>query len=47
MKVNEIIRARRKELGLTLKQVADKLGDQKALYQDMNLMMLKIWELIN
>ena len=31
MKVNEIIRARRKELGLTLKQVADKLGVSESL----------------
>ena len=31
MKVNEIIRARRKELGLTLKQIADKLGVSESL----------------
>ena len=31
MKVNENIRARRKELGLTLKQVADKLGVSESL----------------
>ena len=31
MKVNEIIKKRRKELGLTLKQVAEKLGVSESL----------------